>query len=259
MAEGFPVKNTEAHHGSKEEKPLAEEILDLLNLSLEEIRERIPELAERVAELRRKSRADELTGLLNRNGFREEVQQFEAVFARERRAKNVEIPTALLAIDLDGFKEVNDTGGHSCGDRCLQLIAEHVKSTLRESDLFARVGGDEFSIFLSESNEEGALEVARKVRSVLEGVVTDTIRLEFPSYKGKLSASIGIVISDSDQIVTGKDRTGAIDEAMKQADYAAYVVKAAGKQGELTLDGAKEVDADGNFQRDFLQGKTLPR
>lgn len=243
-----------------ENASLSKEIYDLVGIahrsSPEELRNKLTEIADRVANLERKSRTDELTGLLNREGFYEEVKQMKAIFMRERQDNNIKVPTALMMIDLDGFKEVNDTCGHACGDRCLSLIAEHVKDTLRESDVFARIGGDEFSIFIIDE-EDGAVRVAGKVRSVIEGIVTETIRQEFPTYKGSLSASIGVVPLDGNGTIDGESI--GVEEVMRRADYVAYVVKAAGKSGELTLNGAREVDSDGQYQRDFLAKKTLVR
>lgn len=266
MSEKIP-KITEAaiekHNGSPEQPLLSKEIFNLVGvahrLSPEEMRNKLTNIADRVAELERKSRTDELTGLLNARGFYEEAQRLESIFTRERQDKKIAIPTALLTIDLDGFKEVNDSCGHSCGNRCLQLIAEHVQDALRDSDIFGRIGGDEFSIFLTtEEDEKGALKVAGKVRSAIEGVVTETMHREFPKYKGALSASIGVVAIDGSGAVEGEEGV-SMEKVMKYADYAAYVVKAAGKRGELTLKGAREVDTDGQYQEDFLAGETLPR
>ncbi len=267
MKEGPPntrepqTSEQELRTHSPEQIPLSEQLRGLIeyaDLSPEELRRELLNTIERIRHIEEVSRTEELTGLLNRRGFREEVRQIEAIFARERRDKKIDISTALLFLDLDGFKEVNETVGHACGDRGLQLIAEHVKGALRESDFFARVGGDEFSIFLPESDEKGALEVAGKVRTVIENAVSEQLRREFPSYKGTLSASIGIVASDGTGVIDGKSDM-SIEEIMKRADYASYVVKAAGKRGELTLQGARETDASGEFERDFLAGKELPR
>lgn len=264
----FPQKTPERtdgivpRHGSSEEIPLSEELYDVAeiagSLSPEELKHKLIEVVERVSDLEKKSRTDELTGLLNRSGFREGVERLEAIFMRERLSKRIDVSTALLMIDLDGFKEVNDACGHAGGNRCLQLIAEQVRDTLRESDIFGRIGGDEFSIFLSQDNENGAVRVAEKVRGVIEGVVTDTIHREFPNYTGKLSASIGIVASDGKGAIDGTN-TMAIEKVLQYADYAAYVVKASGKRGELTLEDARDIDTNGQYQRDFLAGKTLSR
>ncbi len=197
---------------------ISEQLHEFLNLKPEELRTELKSMIERIRALEEMSRTDELTGLLNRRGFLEEVKRFEALFERERSRAQVETPNALLAIDLDGFKEVNDTVGHAAGDRCLQIIAQEVKAALRESDIFARIGGDEFGIFLSQINEQDAIAVARKVRGVIEGVVSETLRNEFPAYAGTLSASIGVLP------LTSHDGM-KIEDQQRYADYAAYVVK----------------------------------
>lgn len=275
MSEKFPKKLSESqskigfeqHTGSEEEPSISKDLDDLVGvahrLHPEDLRIRLIAISDRVARLEEKSRTDGLTGLLNRSGFSEEVRRLEAIFAREQK-DSMRAESSFLAIDLDGFKEVNDSCGHACGDRCLSLISEKVKGVLREADVFARVGGDEFSVFVIQDDEGGALQVAGKVRSVIEKEVTETLRKEFPNYKGNLSASIGVVtvdrkgFSDDEKMIDERGNL-MMEKVMKHADYAAYVVKAAGKQGELTLKGAKEIDEDGQFERDFLSGKTLSR
>ena len=124
--------------------------------------------------------------------------------------------------------------------------------------MFARVGGDEFCIFLAADDETGASKVAKKVRSVIEDVVVEKMRTEIPQcaeYNGKLSASIGVAALTNIDVATNE----SIEEVMRKADYASYVVKAAGKQGELTVEQAHQIDEDGRYSKDFLDGKTLPR
>lgn len=93
---------------------------------------------------------DELTGLFNRRGF-DNLAKFAIVGAR-RRAQ----PLTLAWIDLDNFKEINDTYGHGEGDEALKAMAEVMTASLREADLRVRYGGDEFAIVFSDTNEEGA-------------------------------------------------------------------------------------------------------
>lgn len=275
MFEKIPKKSPESqneigfewHTGSEEEPSISKDLYDLVGvvhrIPHEELRNKLIVISDKVARLEEKSRTDGLTGLLNRNGFSEEMRRLEAIFAREQK-DGIRAESSLLAIDLDGFKEVNDSCGHACGDRCLSLISEKVKGVLRDADVFARVGGDEFSVFFIHHDEDGALHVAEKVRSVIEREVTETLRKEFPNYKGNLSASIGVVtidgkgFSDNDKMIDDRGNL-MMEKVIKYADYASYVVKAAGKHGELTLKGAKEIDKDGQFERDFLSGKTLPR
>lgn len=257
MQEGQPQpraleESAQTPRGSAQEAPLSEQmrgLIEFANLSPDELRMELRSMVERVKSLEEVSRTDELTGLLNRRGFYEKSHELESFFAREKQARNIEIPSALMAIDLDGFKQVNDSAGHAGGDECLQRIAEKVKAALRESDIFGRVGGDEFTIFLADSTEEGAVMVAQKVRAIIEEV-GEGLHEKFPAYTGTLSASIGIITSAENL---------PLEERIQKADYAAYVVKAAGKTGELTLKGAREADAAGNIEQDFLAGKALPR
>src|SRR6185503_15979992 len=72
-------------------------------------------------------------------------------------------PLTLLVLDLDGFKDVNDTMGHQAGDRLLQLVGSRLRGTLREADTVARLGGDEFALILPSTDIEGAVLAARKV------------------------------------------------------------------------------------------------
>ena len=85
---------------------------------------------------------DDLTGLINRRRFQEELQRHLA------EGRRYGLRGALLVLDLDGFKEVNDTHGHSAGDRVLCAVADALRSRLRESDIVARLGGDEFAVLL---------------------------------------------------------------------------------------------------------------
>lgn len=280
MFEGMPKKSEELlieggadRHGSIEEPSLSEQMKEFSSsFSSKEAKEKFAEIIEKVARLEKESRTDSLTGLLNRKGFSEEIRLLEAVFHRGQE-KEMRKASTLLAMDLDGFKEVNDSCGHACGDFCLKLIAEKVRGVLRESDIFSRVGGDEFSIYLAQDDEEGALKVTEKVRLIIETEVTDTLRKEFPSYnelhkkeqdRRKVSASIGVLTIDENGMSgteTMLDSKGdlIVEKIMKYADYIAYAVKAAGKQGDFTFADVQSLDKDGQFKRDFIAGKPLSR
>lgn len=250
------------HNGSPEEPSLSKEISALVGeahlLQPEQLRTMLVAIAERVHKLEQDSRTDELTGLLNRRGFHQDVQLLRTMFMREKHDTHIDIPMAFLMIDLDGFKEVNDKFGHAGGDLCLRLVAAEVPKVLRTSDIFARLGGDEFSIFLSHDDASGALKVAEKVRSAIEKILSnDEFIQKFPSakdYKNNFSASIGIAPID------GKENL-PIEDIQKRADFAAYVAKASGKRAEITFEDAKKLDADsdGEFKRNFDERKTLLR
>jgi diguanylate cyclase (GGDEF)-like protein len=112
-------------------------------------------------ELARVSRTDPLTGTLNRRGFGERV---EAELARADRSGE---PVALVLVDLDGFKHVNDARGHAAGDALLRWVADTLRRGLRPSDAAGRLGGDEFALLLPGIDAVGAREVAERVRLAL--------------------------------------------------------------------------------------------
>jgi diguanylate cyclase (GGDEF)-like protein len=112
-------------------------------------------------ELARASRTDHLTGSLNRRGFHEHT---EAELARAFRSGH---PVALVLIDLDGFKAVNDAHGHAVGDELLCWVVEQLRSALRPSDAAGRLGGDEFALLLPGIDVDGARVVVERVREAL--------------------------------------------------------------------------------------------
>ena len=154
---------------------------------------------------------DALTGLFNRRRFEEEV---ERELARARRAAT---GGGLLAIDLDDFKEVNDSYGHAAGDELIRRTAELLRTRLRATDLLARLGGDEFAALLPGTDAEAARRVAGEVLQSLRSETT-------PALPGgrQLTASIGIV-----GFRAGIDVTAA--ELMAEADIAMYDAKEAGR------------------------------
>jgi len=126
---------------------------------------------------------------------------------------------SLLFIDLDYFKEVNDTLGHKVGDQALKMVAEHLKDIVRPSDFVGRVGGDEFIIWL-----EGALakDAKIKARELLDAM--PRIREAIGASHLGLSASIGV-----SQSVPGVDT--ALEHLSERADQALYDVKRSGRGG----------------------------
>ena len=105
---------------------------------------------------------DPLTDLPNRALLQDRLHQ--AILAARREHKTL----ALLALDLDGFKEINDGLGHHAGDRVLQQVASRLSRTLRQSDTIARIGGDEFAVLLPSTDLDGAILAARKILHELE-------------------------------------------------------------------------------------------
>jgi diguanylate cyclase (GGDEF)-like protein len=108
---------------------------------------------------------DALTGVANR-------RRGEALLEREiRRADRYQAPLALIAFDIDHFKDINDRCGHPCGDAALRIVAEATQATLRDSDLLARSGGDEFLVVAAHTNAIDGLKMAEKIRRVIARTV----------------------------------------------------------------------------------------
>lgn len=158
----------------------------------------------------RQANFDTLTGLPNRDMFRDRLGQ------EVKKSIRAELPLALLLVDLDQFKEVNDTLGHAVGDMLLIEAARRISACVRESDTVARLGGDEFTIVISEISDNSHVEnVAQKIIG----------KLAEPFHLGDevvyISASIGITLYPNDSI--------DIDALMKNADQAMYVAKNKGR------------------------------
>lgn len=134
-------------------------------------------------ELERRAMTDPLTGLLNRRGL-------DAFGIRElSRAKRLGLPCSALAMDVNCFKQINDTYGHTAGDDALRAVAEALRSSLRITDLATRVGGDEFFVILPGSDEQAANEVCERLRSIIQSGGHETPNGE----KFAITVSIGCV------------------------------------------------------------------
>jgi diguanylate cyclase (GGDEF)-like protein len=118
------------------------------------------------AELARMSRTDPLTGCLNRRGFEERAQ--EAI--RGAAAADFASPLAVVLVDLDGFKQVNDTAGHAAGDQVLRDVTERLATVARHGDVIGRLGGDEFAVLLHGVDEHGATAAGERLEAALAGV-----------------------------------------------------------------------------------------
>lgn len=162
-------------------------------------------------QLERQAKSDALTGLSNRRSF-------EVLGRREvSRACRHEEPLAVLMMDIDKFKPINDTYGHDVGDEVLKMVAKVCTLQLREMDLFARLGGEEFALLLPNTDLENAQNVAERIRQTLEQtpVVTDSgATISF-------TVSIGVTALD----VTLRD----LKALLKKADEALYYAKNSGR------------------------------
>lgn len=182
------------------------------NENLEQkVRERTNALSEANQKLRELASTDVLTGLMNRRAFMEEAQR------KFKLAKRYQRPLSLLMIDIDHFKRVNDTFGHQAGDQVLVEFGKIIKSCLRETDVFSRIGGEEFAIILPETNLEQTAELSERL---LEKVRTAQIELE-TGIKISLTTSIGVA--------TIPPLSVDVDTVMSEADKALYRAKLDGR------------------------------
>ncbi len=149
---------------------------------------------------------DGLTGLYNRLYFETELKQFTATASRGHG------PHALLYLDLDRFKVINDTLGHHHGDMVLRNVSSLVSSRLRKSDFLARIGGDEFALLLPNTNQRTALTLATNICKLL-----DDYQCRVEGKVIKINCSIGIAEINSNTL--------PVAEYMKQADIALYAAK----------------------------------
>lgn len=181
----------------------------------------ISERQKRQLEVWRQANFDHLTGLPNR-------QLFEERFARALgRAKREGHRLAVLFIDLDGFKPVNDTWGHAAGDAVLVEVARRLLDNVRESDIAARLGGDEFVVVLTEAVDRSGVVIA--ARNLLQALA---VPYALPEGRADVSASIGVAFYPEDGL--------AAEALLTVADQAMYRAKAAGRRACHFSDGTVE-------------------
>lgn len=159
---------------------------------------------------------DSLTGLVNRAHFLERLDQ---ALAQSRRTSR---RVAVLFIDLDGFKVINDSLGHAFGDRLLEVVARRLGEAVRVDDVTARLGGDEFAVLLSETNDDASVaQVVERLLSLLNAPAT------VDGHVVPVQASVGTAISD------GEHDAAAL---LRNADLAMYAAKTRGGCGAATYD-----------------------
>ena len=162
------------------------------------------------AELERQALHDPLTGLGNRI-----LLQSRLEVATARRGPDNDV--AVLLVDLDGFKEVNDTWGHAVGDEVLQIVATRLRAMARPSDTVARTGGDEFVLLCPETDQASAVAIGRRI--------VDSLRT--PLSVGPVTVRLGASVGVAHQ----RGGTADPDAMLIAADHAMYAAKRAGRGG----------------------------
>jgi diguanylate cyclase (GGDEF)-like protein/PAS domain S-box-containing protein len=161
-------------------------------------------------QLRDLADSDPLTGVHNRRRFQEELEWAVALWRRYGTTG------AVLLIDLDGFKAVNDSLGHHMGDKLLRQVAENLMREMRSTDLYGRLGGDEFACFLAAAGEEEAMAVAKRLLAAIERT---TLTHEFRTVSVTGSAGVALLPAHATDAA----------ELLIKADMAMYIAKRSGK------------------------------
>ncbi len=150
---------------------------------------------------------DFLTGIANSRAFQELAHR------EKLRASRYHRPLTIAYLDMDDFKEVNDQFGHATGDKVLVSVAHAIRDTLRDTDIVARIGGDEFVVLLPETGFDAAAVVLNKIRRVLSELML--------SYECRVTFSIGAA--------TFLSQPETVEELVRRADVAMYTAKRGGK------------------------------
>ena len=178
-------------------------------------------ITELQGELARWARTDPLTGALNRRSME------EAVLRETARCQRYGNALSMIVVDIDNFKNLNDTRGHAAGDRALQALVRRLNCTLRQQDSLARMGGEEFAILLPDTSGEAALTIAERVRQA----VAD---LEVPFETGPVRLTVCAGVAQLD-LACGWE------EMMRRADAAMYAAKRCGRN---CVSARPELDED---------------
>jgi diguanylate cyclase (GGDEF)-like protein len=174
------------------------------------VADRLREQRLALSDAERRAQTDPLTGVLNRRSL------IERLDAACRRAQARGLPIALLFIDLDHFKVINDTRGHLAGDACLKAVITPIQSELRQSDVIGRYGGEEFVVILSSADAAAAHAIAQRIR-------LRVAELEVNGFGPPISLTCSIGVATSDTLgVWG-------EHLVARADAAVYVAKNAGR------------------------------
>lgn len=185
-----------------------------LTATLGQLRTRNDQLQALVQELKTIAATDALTGIANRRAI---TQRLDQQFSHANR-HNSEL--AVIAIDLDGFKQLNDTSGHPAGDRVLMLVGRVLSANARASDVIGRIGGDEFIALLPDTEPDEARRVAQRIQIDFNAAFHDLARRM--GYGGHITLSLGIA-------TRLQVKAGCAGDLLAAADRALYRAKDAGR------------------------------
>ncbi|HET6881677.1 MAG TPA: GGDEF domain-containing protein [Pirellulales bacterium] len=188
-----------------------------LQRDLAEAQKEIQQQRQEVASLAAEARTDTLTGLPNRRSLNEDLAR------RFDQWRRHQIPLSLLMVDVDHFKKLNDTHGHQTGDEVLRLVAQALRKTLRQMDMAARFGGEEFAILLPGTRLKDAATVAERMRAA---VAADCRQCAEREVKVTVSLGLASVVADE-----------TVETLIKRADDALYAAKNAGRNRAFLHDG----------------------
>ncbi|MFI4862344.1 MAG: diguanylate cyclase [Phycisphaerales bacterium JB063] len=202
-----------------------------LTSTLAQLKSRNEQLQSLVLELETIAATDALTGIANRRALTESLERRHAQSVRDGN------DMAVLMIDMDGFKALNDTAGHAAGDRILRLTARVLKANCRASDVAGRIGGDEFVVVLPSTEIDEARAVAERIR---EDFAAASISLcDTLGYEGRVTMSVGMATRAIDPGATA-------DQLLGLADKALYSAKQLGKHRLVIHDPGSTLDPDGS-------------
>lgn len=201
--------NREVQELSASLSHMTQQLLGAHDAMKEQVRLRTLELQEANAELNRQATTDPLTKLLNRRGF-----DAHAPLALAMAVRNMQ-PLSVLSLDIDFFKRINDTHGHHIGDQVLQTLALTLSERVRDTDVVARFGGEEFIVLLTNADAQSALHIAEELRLSIERLHIEPV--------GHMTVSIGV---SSLRMQEAKDSLHAI---IQRSDHALYLAKNTGR------------------------------
>ena len=182
-------------------------------------------LSDRLDQAQSEALLDPLTGLKNRRGFERAVEQLEEAGIGLAGA-------ALLVVDIDDFKAVNDTHGHLLGDKVIRAVSHVVRSNIKGRDIAVRLGGDEFAVLLPDTALEGAAALAEKIRVlVAQGRIR---RADGQEHVGQVTVSLGLAAAEPGE---------GLEALIERADEALYAAKRAGRNQVSVAAGARSAAA----------------